>query len=176
MGKKDGYFYNFLPEFSTGVTTFPAFTICPDFDHAYKKDVLARFGLTLNNVRKEGKFPPNLQRNGQNFVDLITHNLTELVAGKKSQNIIFKKIMFSLIGMLVFAGRKEQGTNYTLFSFYNQNYEQQPMDQLTPIYGKKVLPLTLDDWTTKYYQLLGRCFTYTVPDWIRSLNVRSIIC
>ena len=68
------------------MTTFPAFTICPDYANAYKENILAQYSIHKNDFRNSLKFPSNLQMSAKDFVDLITYNLTELVAGNKKFN------------------------------------------------------------------------------------------
>ncbi len=48
---------------STRIATFPSITICPDFHTAYKRDILARHGLAVDDIRKRIIFPKILSSN-----------------------------------------------------------------------------------------------------------------
>jgi hypothetical protein len=64
---------------STGITEFPAFTVCPDFNAAYKGGLLDTCGLTVAQIRHM-QFPSNLKMSSEDFFELVTYELEELVA------------------------------------------------------------------------------------------------
>ncbi len=41
-------------------------------------------------------------------------------------------------------------------------------------YGYLTLPVTKGDWTTQYYLLYGRCYTFKVPSWMRRLKIEDV--
>ena len=51
--------------------------MCPDFDEAFKHDILAKYDANANDIRNL-KFP-NVDISSVEFYDTITHNLTELL-------------------------------------------------------------------------------------------------
>ncbi len=62
----------------TGEATFPSVTACPSYHSAYRRDYLASFGLTADDVRKVGLAPTNVS-SGRRFHLEATFELEELV-------------------------------------------------------------------------------------------------
>ena len=60
---------------STRTATFPSITICPDFHTAYKRGILEKHGLSVEDVRKKIIFPKNLTSNISmtSFFESVTH-------------------------------------------------------------------------------------------------------
>jgi hypothetical protein len=140
---------------STGITEFPAFTVCPNFNVAYKGGLLGTYGLTKAQIRNM-QFPSNLKMSSEDFFELVTYDMEELVAN-----------------VFVSTNSKLTGTNKTLFSLYNEAYEGKKISSLPESYSVRYLPLTYNNWKNQSYLLLGRCYTYTVPMWMRQLKVRK---
>ena len=60
---------------------FPSLTICPDYDVAYKRDILAKYNTTVKKVRN--LHFPNLTKHNittREFFKIATFNLTEIVS------------------------------------------------------------------------------------------------
>ena len=62
---------------------FIDFIICPQYDLAYKEEVLKDYGLTVYDYRSNGKYYPEMLGNGtmdsKSFFRLVTHNLSEIL-------------------------------------------------------------------------------------------------
>ena len=61
----------------TGEAPFPDVTVCPAYKAAYKSDFLQGFGLTVDDVRREGLVPANVD--SREFFRNATFRLEELV-------------------------------------------------------------------------------------------------
>ncbi len=46
--------------------------------------------------------------------------------------------------------------------------------KITEKYGTLNLPIEKDIWKTQYYLLYGRCFTMTVPVWLKDLKIEDV--
>ena len=134
---------------STGMAEFPSLSICADFYDAYKKDILEEFNSSANNIRNL-RFPNTFDYESLPFFQLITLNLTELI----------QSIEFNFHDS--FPGTKI--SHLLLVSKVNEG----EMD------GTKIVQ-KLDDgfWVQHTWLTLGRCYTYTLPQNLRRLNVRS---
>ena len=42
-------------------------------------------------------------------------------------------------------------------------------------YGHTILPLDKNNWTSQFYPVYGRCFTYNLPNWLQTLRVLDIV-
>lgn len=61
---------------------FVAFTICPDYYSAYKKDVLAKYNLTVKSYRRDAKWYPELHTkdfSAKDFFRKITFEIFEMI-------------------------------------------------------------------------------------------------
>ena len=88
--------------YSTAEATFPSITICPDYENAYKRDILAKFRISVDDFRRKLKFPEPSKESeslGSLFLN-VTHDLDEIIA----------KIIFA-------TGRKVPNTNFSFFFF-----------------------------------------------------------
>ena len=74
--------------FSTTETEFPSFTICPDFDVAYKEDVLEKYKTSKWDMRGL-RFPNTRSKNLSTlqFFKMVTYNLTEIVTSMSIETI-----------------------------------------------------------------------------------------
>ena len=63
---------------NTAETEFPAFTICPQYEEAYKRDILAEYGSDPDKIRKL-IFPNNVDIPAKDFFELITFSADEII-------------------------------------------------------------------------------------------------
>ena len=130
--------------FSTTETEFPSFTICPDFDVAYKEDVLEKYKTSKWDMR--GLRFPNTRSNNLStlqFFKMVTYNLTEIVTSMSIETI--KKYPAS--------------TNFTKLTMYDLERVGLQNDSIT----EKQIPLDEKKWISETYLLFGRCFSYVIP-------------
>lgn len=97
--------------YSTSKATFPSFTICPEYDSAYKKNLLAKFGLNGEDVRSSLKFPSGLRETETlgSFFHNVTYDLDEIV-----DKIVFtseKKPLFSNFSHFYYSPKNSKDPN-----------------------------------------------------------------
>ena len=63
---------------STAETEFPAFTICPQYEEAYKKDILSQYGSDPGKIR-DLIFPKNANMSANDFFEMVTYSVNEIV-------------------------------------------------------------------------------------------------
>ena len=63
---------------SSAETEFPAFTICPQYEEAYKKDILSQYGSDSAAIRGLN-FPKNVNMSANDFFDMVTYSISEIV-------------------------------------------------------------------------------------------------
>ena len=137
---------------NTGDAEFPALTICPDYFEAFKEEELTKFNITKRDIRVFDfmKFNSTSLDTWEQY-QKVTHNLQDIV----------EKFTISMTKAL-------KGSRHTKVSFING-----PMSQIE---GSKEKLESLDEtnWTTQYYQVFGRCFTYKMPDELRESQIAFI--
>ena len=67
-----------LDVLSTGESEFPAFTICPDYDVAYKSNILSQYDSNPDSMRKI-QFPKSIDMSAKDFFELVTYSLEEIL-------------------------------------------------------------------------------------------------
>ena len=67
---------------STAETEFPAFTICPQYEEAYKKDILSQYGSDPGKIR-DLIFPKNVNMSANEFFEMVTYSVSEIVKSGK---------------------------------------------------------------------------------------------
>ena len=72
------YIHIFFPS-STGDSTFPALTVCPEYDAAFKGDVLSKYNVSKSNFRRRFTYPKNLTTTLTDFFYDATYSLEEMV-------------------------------------------------------------------------------------------------
>ena len=143
--------YNFCFFSRSNVAKFPSITICPDYSVAYKEDVLRSYGVTAGDIRNQD-FPNFTEMTSLEFYNLVTYDLNELLKD------LFIKV-FSVM----------PGTRYSSFLITEQSATNHSTESL---FGN-IMRLDLSqNWKVIYYRTFGRCYTYTMPAWIKSLRVR----
>ena len=74
-------------------SSFPAFTICPEYNAAYKSDILAQYNSSPQAMRKI-QYPKNINMSALEFFEFVTYSVDEIVSkisirvSKKSKNNI----------------------------------------------------------------------------------------
>ena len=136
---------------SSNKASFPALTICPDYNVAYKQDKLVKYGLTSSDVRQL-KFPGSLS--SMAFFDEVTHSLEDIVDN------IFIQTTF-----------KDNGTGISRFHFFNEKSGGKPISEAPDTLSVQNIPLNSGNWKTQPFILFGKCYTYKVPDRIKKLKV-----
>ena len=137
---------------NTGDAEFPALTICPDYFEAFRKEELTKFNITKRDIRTFDfiKFNSTTLDTLEQY-HKVTHNLRDIV----------QKFTISMTKAL-------KGTKHTKISYIHG-----PISQIE---GSKEKFETLDEtkWTTQYYQVFGRCFTYQMPDELRESQIAFV--
>ena len=141
----------FLIVFSSELAEFPAFTICPDYDVAYKVSVLEKYNTKPNDMR-EFNYPKSINKSFVHFFEEVTNSKSDLI---KNIEIETK--------------RKLSGTNYSefIYMFGNQNHN----NVVLPIYMKTIFQLENFLDTKNYSTIFGRCYTFKVPHEVSLLQV-----
>ena len=83
---------------STAEAEFPALTVCPSYENAFKHDILAQHGVTANDIRNL-RFPKN-GLSSIDFYDMVTFNLTELLS--EMQILLYKTIQGTKVSRVKF--------------------------------------------------------------------------
>ena len=143
--------YNFCFFSRSNVAKFPSITICPDYSVAYKEDVLRSYGVTAGDIRNQD-FPNFTEMTSLEFYNLVTYDLNELL----------KDLFIEAFSVM-------PGTRYSSFLITEQCATNHSTESL---FGN-IMRLDLSqNWKVIYYRTFGRCYTYTMPAWIKSLRVR----
>ena len=128
---------------------FPAITICPEHKRAFKNEILQQFNLTAKDIRNF-IFPSNGMKS-QDFYDLITHNLTELITEMK-------------ISMV----KPISGTKYTIVKMTDKITAKMSDHRIfTQLLNEK-------DFIKQNYHTLGTCYTYEMPEIYKKSKVNNI--
>ena len=135
---------------------FPSLTVCPDFEVAYKREILTEFGTNVDNMRD--LIFPNLTTHNLTtgeFVDLATFNLSEIVSK-----------------LDIRTSHKLDNTNATKITIV----EKDLFDVLEAQGSKTVIHVQLDNdhWNEYFYDNFGKCFNYQIPDKYKKLGIQDV--
>ena len=138
-------------KFSIAEAEFPAITICPNYEIAYKSDILETYGISAYDIRQLN-FPKTKDQNltSLEFFQKVSHSLTDIIS---KVSIRFKKKINS---------------KYQLYSLYDPNAYIGVQN------GSNVMhvPILEGQWMVQnHFTSFGRCFTYHVPLWLQILQV-----
>ena len=75
---------------NTAETEFPAFTICPQYEEAYKRDILSEYGSDPDKIRKL-IFPNNVDIPAKDFFELITFSADEIIESMRVKKGVAEK-------------------------------------------------------------------------------------
>ena len=140
----------------TSRAIFPSLTICPDYDVAYKRKELEKYGTNVKNIRN--LIFPNLNKfnlTTRDFFKMVTYNLTEIVS----------KVDISTLQTF-------NGSNATKLSIYDPIlYEDSD-----PPRSESVVHVPLDDqhWKEYAYDNFGMCYNYKIPLEHRKLGILDV--
>ena len=142
----------FFSHFSTAEAEFPALTICPDFDDAYKTQILEDFGVSALDIRR-GLFTKMKNKSFTTYVQyqMATHELSEIVDQMKIQLKVPLK-----------------GTRQTYVRFV------QDLKMYQPSKTTKFMLLDPKDWIVQNYLVFGRCYTMEMPITFRKHQITYI--
>ena len=134
--------------FRTAFAEFPSLSVCPSYFKAFKKDVLHKHNTSASEVRKL-QFP-NTEHKSLDFYEMVTLDLTELL---QSVELNFHEN---------FPNTK---TKKLIFLDKNDMMENPKA---------KIEYLDKNHWVQHNWLTLGRCYTYSIPQNLRELSVRSV--
>ena len=134
---------------SANTAEFPAITICPEYDQAFKNVILKQNNLTNKDIRSL-KFPKNGIKS-LDFYEMITHNITKLVT----------ELKISMVKPI-------SGTNFTTVKLRDNMTNENP--------DRRILMKLLDekDFIKQNYHTLGKCYTYEMPEMYKMSTVNNI--
>ena len=136
-----------MNSFRSNLVDFPTFTLCPEYRAAFKDSILEKYNTSSNEMRGM-KFPNNISKTTFELYMESTFDLDEV-----------------LKDMRIVTNGAESG--YTKFFIQNiTDVEKLPKDGL-------VFDFTEVEWKTQYYFTFGRCFSYTIPDSIKTQRVNK---
>ena len=124
---------------------FPTATICPDYNIAYKSDILQAYHTTASDLRNNN-YPKVLNLSSYELHDLATHELSDLL----------DELKISTLHSFEQKGSKYYKVKYGFQKQFNKETSSVPLDQ--------------NDWKEKRYQTLGRCFSFVPQSFSRLSN------
>ena len=135
---------------------FPSLTVCPDYEVAYKRQKLAKFGTNEWNMRKSifpDLAPYNLTT--REFFNMVTFNLTEIVSQ-----------------LDITTSHKFNNTNATKLSIV----EKELFDDMEAKGSKTIIHIQLDNdhWKEYHYDNFGNCYNYQIPAKYRKLGIEDV--
>ena len=139
---------------NTADAEFPALTICPDYNDAFRKKELEKFNITKLDIRRHDftKFNSSTLSTLEQF-ERVTQDLQDVI----------EKFTIELTSPL-------EGSEYTKVSYNTGKHSQE--------IGSNELINFLNendtDWRTQYYMVFGKCFTYNIPKNHQRSQVASI--
>ena len=144
------YVYNSKFELlRSSVAEFPALTVCPNYDSAYKKDFLNEYGITTKEIRALN-FPSTINMTVAEFYEQATHSLQDIVS-----NVEIKTL------------RKLENKNGTTFYFFYGNDDS--IDN-----SSQNIKMAEEYWKDRVnHTHFGQCFTFIPPKWLKDLQVCS---
>ena len=128
---------------------FPTATICPDYNIAYKSDILQAYHTTASDLRNNN-YPKVLNLSSYELHDLATHELSDLL----------DELKISTLHSFEQKGSKYYKVKYGFQKQFNKETSSVPLDQ--------------NDWKEKRYQTLGRCFSFVPPKVLVDSQIRTL--
>jgi hypothetical protein len=135
-------------KFSIAEAEFPAITICPNYEIAFKSDILKAYGSSAKDIRQM-KFPKT-NLTSLEFYQKVSHNLTDIVT---KVSIRFKQKI---------------NNKYQLYSLYDPNVYNEVQNGSNVMY----VPIHNGQWIVQNWLHVGRCFTFHVPLWLQLMQVQ----
>ena len=130
-------------------------TICPDYESGFKEDFLEKYNLTADDIR-ELNFPILEKMSAAEFYDKVTFSLKDIVSKTKIRTIHPReKMSYEL-----------DESKITSFDFVYGNEKMNSDDDVV-----QTIHNAENYWTSVNYLKLGKCFTFSPPDWIKKLEV-----
>ena len=137
-------------KFSIAEAEFPAITICPNYEIAYKSDILNDYGISANDIRQLN-FPKTKDQNltSLEFFQKVSHSLTDIIS---KVTIRFKQKI---------------NKKYQLYTLYDPNVYNEVQNGSNVMY----VPILDVQWMVQNHLPFGRCFTFHVPLWLQLMQV-----
>ena len=135
--------------YSTSTANFPHITLCPDYQYAYKEDILKLYDSSPSKIR-DSLYPKVQNMTSYEFHDFVTFDLEEVLD--------FMEI--SVTNPL----SMKNG------SFYKVQYLPDPDTSDS----KFSLGFDHKDWTTQRYKTFGRCYSFKAPKFIQRAKIEDI--
>ena len=137
---------------STSTANFPHITLCPDYQYAYKEDILELYNSTPSQIRNS-LYPKVQNMTSYEFHDFVTYELEE----------VLDSMEISVSNPLV----KKNGSSYKV--------QYLPDPDTSRIWESKfTLGFDPQDWTTQRYKTFGRCYSFKVPKFIQRAKIEDI--
>ena len=134
-------------KFSIAEAEFPAITICPNYEIAFKSDILKAYGSSAKDIRQL-KFPKT-NLTSLEFYQKVSHSLTDII---------------SKVSIRV---KKKINREYQLYSLYDPNVYNEVQNGSNVMY----VPIYNGQWIVQNWLHVGRCFTFHVPLWLQLMQV-----
>ena len=136
-------------KFSIAEAEFPAITICPNYEIAFKSDILKAYGSSAKDIRQL-KFPKT-NLTSLEFYQKVSHSLTDIVT---KVSIRFKQKI---------------NNKYQLYTLYDPNVYTGVQNGSNVMY----VPILDVQWMVQNHLPFGRCFTFHVPFWLQLMQVSN---
>ena len=137
---------------STSTANFPHITLCPDYQYAYKEDILELYNSTPSQIRNS-LYPKVQNMTSYEFHDFVTYELEE----------VLDSMEISVSNPLV----KKNGSSYKV--------QYLPDPDTSRIWESKfTLGFDPQDWTTQRYKTFGRCYSFKAPKFIQRAKIEDI--
>ena len=134
---------------STSTANFPHITICPDYQYAYKEDILELYNSSPSQIRNS-LYPKVQNLTSYEFHDFVTYELEE----------VLDSMEISVTNPLAMKNG----------SFYKVQYLPDPDTSES----KFTLGFDPQDWTTQRYKTFGRCYSFKAPKFIQRAKIEDI--
>ena len=135
--------------FSTNNVEFPTATVCPDYNIAYKSDILMAYNTTASDLRNSN-YPKLSDLSSYELHNLATHELLDLLVELEVSTL---------------HSFEQNGSKY-----YNLVYGFQK----EAIKDTSYVPIDQNDWKEKRYQIVGRCFSFVPPKVLVESQIRTL--
>ena len=134
---------------STSTANFPHITLCPDYQYAYKEDILELYNSSPSQIRNS-LYPKVQNLTSYEFHDFVTYELEE----------VLDSMEISVTNPLAMKNG----------SFYKVQYLPDPDTSES----KFALGFDHQDWTTQRYKTFGRCYSFKAPKFIQRAKIEDI--
>ena len=134
---------------STSTANFPHITICPDYQYAYKEEILELYNSSPSQIRNS-LYPKVQNLTSYEFHDFVTYELEE----------VLDSMEISVTNPLAMKNG----------SFYKVQYLPDPDTSES----KFTLGFDPQDWTTQRYKTFGRCYSFKAPKFIQRAKIEDI--